>query len=725
MKSIATILFILISLQLTTVAADRTHPLQPQASALAGLDCPLYADEVSRAKSQLAAAIKAGLRVPQPEDPGGGASHEQHKRNYAAIYQGGLLHQITGDPRYLHYVRDLLLAYADMYPGLGPHPARRKQEAGRLFWQNLNDSVWLVHTIQGYAAIRSELSSADRERIETQVLRPAAEFLSAGSPRTFSRIHNHATWATAAVGMTGYVLEDRELVEIALLGLAKDGQAGFLRQTDLLFSPDGYYSEGPYYQRYALLPFMVFASAIDQHEPQRKIFEHRDGILLKALRATVDLTYRGYFFPINDAIKDKSLRTAELYQGIAIAYAQRPDPQLLSIAQRQGRTVLGPNGERVGCDLAAGRAQPYGFQSRLFGDGTDGKQGALALFRAGPNWGDATLIAKNTAQGMGHGHFDKLSWIYYDNGAEIVRDYGAARFLNVEAKQGGTYLPENTTWAKQTVAHNTLVVDQRSHFDGDPKRAQKSWPVQLYYSDSPQLQISSARIDDAYPDTQMLRTLALLPVAGLSEPLVVDLLRVHSEGQHQYDLPLHYRGQIMRVGAELDSNPQSRPVLGADHGYQHLWVDATARPSAEQAFLTWIHGSRFYTWRWIPQPGAELILAESGANDPHFNLRRQPALIQRVSAASDTVFAGVLEAHGRYDGASERTVASDSQISKIELNSSVGKDLFVVETLAAGGVVLALSYDPNPQSEHALSYRGRTFNWRGYAARFELPAEGE
>ena len=43
---------------------------------------------------------------------------------------------------------------------------------------------------------------------------------------------------------------------------------------------------------------------------------------------------------------------------------------------------------------------------------------------------------------MGHGHFDKLHWLYFDNGREIISDYGAARFLNIEAKYGGHYLPE-------------------------------------------------------------------------------------------------------------------------------------------------------------------------------------------------------------------------------------------------------------------------------------------
>src|SRR3546814_8076463 len=73
------------------------------------------------------------------------------------------------------------------------------------------------------------------------------------------------------------LVRSRDLVDKALLGLDKSGKAGFLRQLDLLFSPDGYYAEGPYYQRYALQPFVVFAAAIAANDPERKIFEYRDG----------------------------------------------------------------------------------------------------------------------------------------------------------------------------------------------------------------------------------------------------------------------------------------------------------------------------------------------------------------------------------------------------------------------------------------------------------------
>lgn len=77
--------------------------------------------------------------------------------------------------------------------------------------------------------------------------------------------------------------------------------------------------------------------------------------------------------------------------------------------------------------LAQDRAQPFAFGSVLLRDGAQGDQGALAILRSGGEDGQ-TLVMKNTSQGMGHGHFDKLNWLFYDNGQRVVTDYGAARF---------------------------------------------------------------------------------------------------------------------------------------------------------------------------------------------------------------------------------------------------------------------------------------------------------
>ncbi|WP_343518031.1 alginate lyase family protein [Sphingomonas sp.] len=687
-----------------------------RAMAAEGARAPLFARELESARKAVEAGMRAGIDVPVPKDRGGGPTHERHKANYKLIQLAGTLYRVTGDKRYADYVRDMLLAYAKLYPGLGKHPAAANQVPGRLFWQSLNDSVWLVHAIQGYDAVRGDLTPAERKTIDDQVFRRMAAFLTS-EPNTFDRIHNHSTWANAGVGMTGYVLRDKTLVEQALKGSDRSGKVGFLRQLDLLFSPDGYYAEGPYYQRYALQPFVVFAQAIADNEPERKIFAYRDGIVLKAIRTAVQTTYAGYFFPINDAMPDKSLRTEELYQGVAIGYAASGDPGLLGIAQWQGKVALSPQGFAVARDVAAGKARPFAFASTLLRDGPEGKDGALAILRSGPEEKAQVVVAKNTAQGMGHGHFDKLNWLLYDNGNAIVTDYGAARFLNIEAKEGGRYLPENDSWAQQTIAHNTLVVNETSHFDAKLKPAEAASPAQLAFKGDGPARWSIGEMAGAYPGVTFRRALVQLEM-GKGSPLVLDLLTVKNAGKATYDLPLHFAGHVIDTDLKLASNVTARPVLGKANGYQHLWVDATAPLANGQGRLTWITEGRFYTYR-MATAGAQVILAESGANDPRFNLRREPVVIQRLEGAGDAAFLSLVEPHGRYDAATETTTNSRSAVTGLSMVESGGVRVATIALVGGKQILVAIAADTTADKAHSVTVNGRKLEWRGPVGRFD------
>lgn len=691
----------------------------PPADAVIQAAPDMFATQVDQARRFVDGVMAAGVLVPTPTDPGGGPTHEQHKLNYRALYEAGQLYRLTRDPRYRDFSRDMLFAYAELYPRLGPHPARANQHHGRLFWQVLNDSVWVVNAIQGYEHVRADLSAADRARIDG-LFRQMAQFLSVDSVATFDRIHNHASWATAAVGMTGYVLGDRDMVERALTGSRRDGSAGFLRQIDELLSPDGYYAEGPYYQRYTLWPLMVFANAIQNNDPSVGIFERRDGVLLQTVRTAVDLTYRGHFLPLNNALREKGLNTEELYQGIAIAYAHSRDPALLDVARMQGRVALSAEGQLVSRDLAAGSAQAFAFQSRLLRDGADGRSGAVSLMRTGDSDTGQLLVLKNGSQGMGHGHFDRLNWLYYDQGDVVVTDYGSARFHNVAARDGGRYLPENESWAKQSIAHNVLVVDGQSHFGGALAAAEAGPGEQLHFADGAEFSISIGRSTSAYPGIGMTRALALVAVPGIDDRVVVDLLRVRSGGAHRYDLPLHFNGQIIDTGPAFAVNQTTRPVLGDGHGYQHIWVDGVAT-GQERPFLTWQTGNRFHSFHWVPQAGSSVILGESGANDPRFNLRREPMLIQRVERGGDLLFAGALESHGYYDPDTERVSQSSSRIASIRAGTVGDADIMVITTVTGVRVAVAVAHDMNPASRHQIQFHGHSISWTGPAARIVLP----
>lgn len=682
-----------------------------------------FADQVIALQAKVDSQIALPITVPVPKDGGGGYTHERHKKNYLLMYDAGIIYQISQNKDYADYVRDMLLAYSELYPTLDVHPKRKvkSQNPGKFFWQSLNEAVWLVYTIQAYDLIKDSLSSADRKVIEQQLLKPVALFLSEGQPSTFNKVHNHGTWATAGVGMAGYVMDEPEWVEKALYDLQKSGKGGFLRQLDELFSPQGYYNEGPYYQRYALMPFVTFAKAIENNDPKRKIFEHRNGVLLKAIDTTIQLSYGGLFFPINDAIKSKGIDTIELVHGVTIAYGLTNDTGFLDIAQQQNQIILSGDGLKVAKALDNGLATPYQFNSVAFGDGNDGKQGALVVMRSQLG-GDQALLFKPAAQGLGHGHFDKLTWQYYDHGNEIVSDYGAARFLNVEAKFGGRYLPENNSYAKQTVAHNTVVVDETSHFDGKVSVGNKNHPTLNFFETNSFGTVSSGEISTAYKGVELERTMALVKFPGLETTVALDLFSVTSNKAHQFDLPLHYQGQLIETNFELSANTSTLSAVGEKNGYQHLWLKGQAKPDNGLAKVTWLNSNgRFYTQTSLVDGQESFIFTQIGANDPNFNLRNENGFIRRVKDSKKHQFVSILEPHGEYNPSKEYTLEASSKVTGLNVEQQGDLTLVAVDIADKSYLVVINQAEvvdnANPFS---LTYQNKTLSVDGRLAAFEI-----
>ena len=688
----------------------RQMPALSQVSSYQGVT---FDATLKAAQEKIKAQMALPLAIPVPKDAGGGYTHEKHKDNAKLIYDAGQIYKLSGDKAYADFAAKLMVGYADVYPDWKLHPQQKEQSPGRMFWQNLNESWWLVHVSQAYEAVKGTLSDDQKSHIEQNLLRNMANFLSVEAPETFDKIHNHGTWATAAVGLTGYAIGDDNYVEQALMGLDKTGEAGFVKQMNVLFSPDGYYNEGPYYQRYALMPFVVFAHAVNKNNPEKRIFEQRDGILKKAILTVIQQSYGGLFFPINDAIKDKDIATTELLHGVAIAYDLTGDTGLLSIAKAQEKFVLTPESRKLSNDLVAGKATPFDYKSMRLSDGADGTQGALDILRASSDPKGLTVVMKNTSQGLGHGHFDKMGLLVYDQGLEIIRDYGAARFLNVEAKYGGHYLPENNTYAKQTIAHNALVVDEVSHFNGSTSTGNKHAPELGPFQGTGAIKIASAEIDTAYDGVNLSRTVAIIEDPAFPKPVIIDVVSGEAEREHQYDLPFHYNGQLTDANFPLAAYPVSRSPLGSKNGYQYLWKVAESSAIDGLSQVTFLMDKRFYTVTSAVPDNTDVIFAETGANDPNFNLRREPAFVLRSLTNDGVTYASVIEPHGEYNPTVEYTLNSHSHVKTVSYFENGQESYVKIETKAGDVVGLALSKNTNQAQEHSMRVEGAEMSWRG------------
>ncbi len=705
---------------------------------------PLFDTSLTQAIQEVDQAMGEGIQVPVPKDMAGGYTHEQHKKNFFILQKAGVIFQLTQEEKYAQYIRETLLAYAKLYPTLDIHPTKRSYATGKLFWQCLNDANWLVYVSQAYDCIYDWLPVGERERLEKDLFRPFADFLSIENPQFFDRIHNHSTWGNAAVGMIGLVMGDEELIQRALYGLShgalsseaydNDGglikdptqkESGFLAQIDHAFSPDGYYTEGPYYQRYAIFPFMVFAQALAVNRPDLQIFSYRDSLLIRSVFALLNQTNTaGEFFPINDAQKGMSFLSRELILAVDLSYYfGNQNPQLLGIAGEQGQVSLDEAGFLVAKHVAQGKSQAFTRESQELRDGAAGDQGALGILRGGRSKEEMTLVMKYTAQGLGHGHYDKLSFSYYDQAEEVIQDYGAARWVNIDQKDGGRYLKENKTWAKQSIAHNTLVINRTSHFGGVYKTANQhhSEPYLFAQLDS-SLQVASAKDHHAYPGLTMHRSMFLLQDSVFSSPLLIDLFRLsltpnaeESLGTMSLDLPYYFQGHLMNSSFDYELTANGPQAMGTDHGYQHLYQEAVGHSDSSTAWFNWFNGKRFYTLYGSVQSEDSLIFARIGANDPHFNLRRDPALIFRKNTAAPTLFLTAIESHGNYSPVTEIPSNPFGSLQSLDcLHSSAAYTVIRVTHQSGKTWTICLANESTDISaQHTLSLNSTTLQWVG------------
>ena len=163
----------------------------------------------------------------------------------------------------------------------------------------------------------------------------------------------------------------------------------------------------------------------------------------------------------------------------------------------------------------------------------------------------------------------------------------------------------------------------------------------------------------------MQRTMCLLDLEDLENPLVLDIFNIQNSSEATYDLPLYYMGELLKINQDYRTNAILKP-LGEEYGYQHLWSEAEGKSQSNNLKMTWINTGNFYSLTAILTESDSFFLTRIGANDPNFNLRRDPGLIQRRNA-KNTTFVNLIEKHGSYNYASEIPVNSFSSVHSIDL----------------------------------------------------------
>ena len=442
-----------------------------------------------------------------------------HTHNLQSALSTAWAYAITGEERYAKHTAKVLLGYAERYLKYPYHASTRNIvweaiSGGRLFEQTLNEGYCLSSQIApAYDLIYGTLSEAERAAIADGLIVPMLKNID----KHKAGKGNWQTWHNAGMIAGGAVLGDESWVRKAIA----QPHNGFAEQMKVSVSADGMWYENSWgYHFYTLRAMVLIAE--DARRLGIDLWSHPT--LKKMFTLAVHYTMADGSLPrFGDDVRSSARGAASL---IEHAYAATGDPELLASLPRS------PTWESVllGRDLSR-KAEPQALTSRVFrGAGhailrTKGDAGLTAAFTFGPYGGF-------------HGHFDKLTFVFFGHEQELGVDPGRA------ASQAYR-LPIHRRWYKATIGHNGVLVDGASQRPAQGK-------LELFAANDAYA-AAAASCTAAYPGVTHKRLLVLTP----TYLLVLD--RLAAAKPRRFDWVYHNRGSAAHGDAA------NRPAKAPSH----------------------------------------------------------------------------------------------------------------------------------------------------------------
>lgn len=507
----------------------------------------------------------------------------------------GLVYQVTGQQRYADRARSILLAYAERYLTYPQHNNRGqivKKGGGRVASQPLSEATWLVPVVQGADLIWDILSEDERRAVEEKLLRPALDE-TVLNHSTKPVIHNIQCHRNSAVGLVGLLLGDRQLIEHAI-----DGPSGYRANMAQGVQADGVWFEGAwgyhFYTIRGLWPLVEAARncGLDLYGPEfKRLFD-------APLRlATPDFRLPAF----NDSGEVALGSSASYYE---LAFARYHDPAyavLLATGKRDSELALW-----FGADTLPSGTLPTAGSRNAEASGY-----AILQRGSGP---DATwLCLKYGPHGGGHGHPDKNSFVLCARGQTIMPDSGSHAYGS----------PLHSGWDKTTLAHSTLVVDEKSQAQATGKC--------LAFGSVQDVDFAMTDAGPIYPGLRFVRTAALLDAN-----LVVFVDQIEADSQHTFDLACHHNGRWSDL-------PPGRPFSGPQGAGYDFLREAASRSGSGATGLALVlgDGSRSCLTLAGGEPTELITATRVGADTEH---RVPVAIFRRVARRTAFVWAVSLDA---------------------------------------------------------------------------------
>jgi hypothetical protein len=176
----------------------------------------------------------------------------------------------------------------------------------------------------------------------------------------------------------------------------------------------------------------------------------------------------------------------------------------------------------------------------------------------------------------------------------------------------------------------------------------------------------------------------------------------------QFDLPFQYNGQLISTSFKYSYSEKAQEPFGKKNGYQFLWKEGEALVKDTIAQFTFLNNRTYYTISSLIEGAASLFFTRTGANDPNFNLRREPAFIIRKNGAGQS-FISVIEIHGKFDPIVEFSTNSYSSVQNMKLLEN--GDYSVLEIILNGKKLLVAQ--SNKDFNKTRKHSAKEITWTG------------
>ncbi len=501
-----------------------------------------------------------------------------------------LAYVLTDERVFADAAAKILLSYVPVYES---YPVSHIK--GKAMPSTLNEARWAGDYACAYDLIYNSgaLSDDDKTAIESRVLKPCGEVL---------RICNHKTrsnWrarAIAGVGIVGFCINDRELIDEALHGY-RDEQGrvvrdGFVQHVSRSILNDGIFYERSYgYQAfttdsYFLLLEAARGSGVDlwHHESPGHPLDAGADVErtfgpsgFKSVKPIFDsLFYRTFSDGTVSVVANASTDHFLSWRYYDAAWRAYRDPKF-AFAARIPRSSTRPWAEPNPSDTTRLRTAtdliwlepdlPEGHFDLeddatigLNGIHTNGctllPSGGYAVLRQSAKPGAVGVAMTFGRWGSGHSHADKLSIVVSDGDRKAIR----------EVNYFGYGAEEHLTWDSQTIAHNTVTVDETSQ--APQGNSHDEWAIPppgeivrgrpLLFYPGERIKVFRADCTDAYEDVRLERTIVLI------DSVILDFYLCQSAREHTYDYAMHIEGSFENRGDGREG------PLSESFGYRHI-----------------------------------------------------------------------------------------------------------------------------------------------------------